>query len=343
MTKKLFFSIISIIQLLSGFAQTNNLANNYLDFFEEPTKKIAIDVLAFNKHLIINSQKNKAIEIQKHLYDHYNKEKSKFEKKDDYIGQENLKKESLCFLGSIQNYLNSQKIIDYPDVESENYHADSVYEIQKSLISNLDLLCKASIQLHEEHQNFCLVNRIPNRPKSVGINILFLDAIQVVEYCIEINKIVMRTKNIERLFINSLGKDTGNKPDEIRKAIIHSAEEGTLKLKGLLAHKNDRFLKKSALNSLRLYRMEAASDFLQLLNFRKIEQNFYKHHFETKEKVNLNEKEKERYRKAVADYNTHIKAANEIIRNSEEKRFAHEKEYDMAYQEYIEEMLTIRY
>jgi len=341
MNRKPLVAFIFILLLKPAFGQNNNLANKYLDFFEEPIKKIAIDILAFNKHLFIKTNKNKAEDLKKNILDNTARERARFEKKEDFVGQESLKKESLYFLESVHNYLNTQQVFDFP--ETESYNADSVFLIQKSCISNLDLLYKASIRFHEAQQSFCLVNRISNRPKEIGINSFFLDAIKVEEYCIEIHKLVMNTRHIERLFINSIGKDTGNKPDEIRQTIVLAAEDGTLKLKGLPTHKNDRSLKNSALNSLRLYRIEASGALVQLLNFRKHEQDFYKHHFKAKEKGELTPKEKERYRTAIADYNANVKKANEVVKDLEEKRLIHEKEYDMAYRAYIEEMLTIEY
>ena len=341
MNRKPLVALIFILLLKPAFGQTNNLANKYLDFFQEPVKKIAIDILAFNKHLFIKTNKNKAEAQKKHLLDYTARERARFEKKEDFVGQESLKKESLYFLESVQNYLTTQQVFDFP--ETESYNADSVFLVQKSFIFNLDLLYKASIRIHEEQQNFCLVNRIPDRPKEIGINSIFLEAIKVEEYCIEINKRVMSTRHIERLFLTSIGKDTGNRPDEIRQTIILAAEEGTLKLKGLPTHKNDRSLKNSALNSLRLYRAEASGALVQLLNFRKHEQDFYKHHFKAKEKGELTPKEKDRYRIAIADYNANIKKANEVVKELEEKRLVHEKDYDMAYRAYIEEMLTIEY
>jgi hypothetical protein len=331
--QSLFSPILLLIPLfLQGQAVTKT--REALDYFEKSGVAISKKCIRALAEINIHPESSKSWHQLSNIRQDLHHQKEHFHKKEVSSNELVLRTEFSRFLSEAEAIL-----VQYSEWK-EAWITDSLSVLRQRLLKDVNSLTIASLRLEQEVAIFCIENRLTKPEDGSRIGKFFREGQQRFNYLNSIQDILLSVADREKHCLNNFIPDSLASAEKRRLEFAELTSAHNLKLKSLPGCCGDRQVKAAALNSLRLFAIEAKNELLHLEKFIQDEEEFIQHHQKTKEKQPESQAEKEAYRNAVRKYNADIKAANELVRNLEKNREEHLSAYRIAQLDLFENWLT---
>jgi len=257
-----------------------------------------------------------------------------FQKKELTQNEFALRTEYSRFLNGLYAFAETCKSL------TESSDPNDLLKLRQRMLQDFHSAEQAANRLEQEVAIFCIENRLDKPEDGTRTGKLIREGKQRLAYLVSIQELVLPVVGFEQHCLNNFRPDSLCNGEKRRLEFAALVSENNLKLKNLPACCGDRQVKAAALNSLRLFAIEAKNDLLHLDKFVKAEQQFILQIQQTKGKVPENPAEKEAYRNAVRKYNSDIKSANELVHHLEKTREEHLNAYHLAQKELMDTWLT---
>jgi len=332
-----FQSLLSLILLfipLFSRGQAVTKTREALDYFEKNGVAVSKKCIRALAEINIHPESSKSWHQLSNTRQNLHHQKEHFHKKELSSNELVLRTEYSRFLGDAESILGPYS------AWNEAWIPDSLSALRQKLLKDVNSLANAALRLEQEVAIFCIENRLTKPEDGSRIGKLFREGQQRFNYLNSIQDILLSVADREKHCLNTLISDSLANAEKRRLELAELTSAHNLKLKSLPGCCGDRQVKAAALNSLRLFAIEAKNELLHLQKFIQAEEEFIQHHQKTKEKQPESQTEKEAYRNAVRKYNADIKAANELVRNLEKTREEHMSAYRIAQLDLVESWLT---
>lgn len=329
-----FLPLIFLLYPLLSEGQAVSRTREALSYFETNNLAVSKKCLRILSDFIIHSDteyNRNQLETFKNDVQH---QIHHFQKKELPHNESALRTEYSRFLSGLHDFAETCKS------QTESSDQKDLLKLRQMLLQDLHSAEQAAIRLEQEVAIFCIENRLDKPEDGSRTGKLFLEGKQRLAYLISIQELLLPVAAFEQHCMNNFTPDSLCNGEKRRLEFTALVSENNLKLKTMPACCGDRQVKTAALNSLRLFAIEAKNDLLHLDRFIKAEQQFILQNQQTKGKVPENPAEKETYRKAVRKYNSDIKSANELVRNLEKTREEHLNAFHSAQKELMDTWLT---
>lgn len=257
-----------------------------------------------------------------------------FQKKELPNNEFALRTEYSRFLNGLHDFAQTCKSL------TESSDSQDLLKLRQRMLQGFHSAEQAAIRLEQEVAIFCIENRLDKPEDGSRTGKLIREGKQRLAYLVSIQELLLPVIAFEQHCLNNFTPDSISNAEKRRLEFADLVSENNLKLKNLPACCGDRQVKASALNSFRLFAIEAKNDLQHLEKFIEAEEEFIQHHQLTKGKVPENPAEKEAYRNAVRKYNADIRAANELVRQLDKIREEHLNAYHSAQKELMDTWLT---
>lgn len=333
MVRQLLISFLFIASSHSAFGQAVTLARESLDYFEHHTFPLCRESIESTISDFCKQELNSDKSSGKSLIHKLEKESSHFQNHKVPNAHGSLPTEYTRFL---------QALIDYTskcsNLKSE-IQADSILIVRARILECHKSVLNAATRLEQEVSVYCIENQLTRTEDGSRIAILFRDAQKRLEYLHGIQSYLIPVIKMETTCLESILKDSIHNSEKRRAEFYKLVEINNVNLKNHSACCGDHLVKNAALNSLRLFSIEARNEIVHIIKFIAAEQDFIAHHQKVKNASTESELEKQAYRNAVRKYNEDIKGANELVTNLEKNRKDHLSAFYSAQIKFLETWL----
>lgn len=329
---KLFAFLVLIISHV-GYSQTNKRGTNYLEYFEGKSRLCVSKTWDYHLSCARGETEKKSEAARIAALTYTTKVRNEVQGKEDFLGQQSLKNSYLKMLDACIKELETsafnKKLSPYSS------QLDSLKQFRDGIAKSWGNVNSEAINLKKAVDGFVITNRISDKTATTSIPQNTNLSFQRIGFAFSVFQPLEEVRESKRIFLRSLMLDTGNLSEEKRQNLILTCENGTTLLKAMAPFPGEKDLKTAALNSLRLYRMEAVNELNHIMLFAKLEKEFISLHQQMKTKTDPTDAEKLRYKKVTNEYNQNLKITNDLYQCMEKKCLDHEKIADGIFIDFL--------